>query len=116
VGALAYAIESNNGGGPQFHIYDVTDPAAIVLLGRIYTTNSYLRDLHVVGHHAFVAADDWNDFFDVIDVTDPRNPVLEQSVVLREGGISLFASQYQVLVGLVANGGFEFEIYGLRAP
>jgi hypothetical protein len=116
VGDLVYAIESNNNGGPQLRIFDVSDPTALVRIGAVYATNSYVRDLHVAGAHAFVAADDSNDFVDVFDVSDPRAPRLVQSTVLHSGGLTVVAEAGAMYVGLLQNSGHELEVYELRAP
>ncbi|MGE3543293.1 MAG: LVIVD repeat-containing protein, partial [Kofleriaceae bacterium] len=55
-------------------VYDVTDPAAAVRLGRFETGGSRVHDLSVKDGIAYLNA--WEAGFQVVDFTDPEHPQL----------------------------------------
>ena len=68
VGSLAYVAANTYG----LQIFDISDPAAPVLVGS-YDTEGYAADVEVVGTLAYVA--DYGGGMQIIDVTTPSAPV-----------------------------------------
>jgi len=71
-GRLGY---NNETGG--LHVYDITDPENPIQIGYFRTGISedytYPSVIKIVGNYAYVV-EDYGDFFDVIDISDPATP------------------------------------------
>ncbi|NOY07491.1 MAG: hypothetical protein GXP33_01430 [Spirochaetes bacterium] len=91
------------GGSSSFHIKDISDPSNIVELSSIQGIGA--SDIKVKGTTAYIAS---GTKVNIIDVTDPANPVLENpctgAVNIR--GIDVFSD-----IIYAADGAESFEIY-----
>lgn len=66
------------GSGTQMRIYDTTEPTAGVMRGT-YNTGSSINDILAIGYLAFLATNNSNQEFQVINITNLTSPVFHSS-------------------------------------
>lgn len=73
LGNYAYLLTSNDGGGPEFFVIDISNPLSPSLLGST-NIGGNANGVWVVGDYAFIANESPPTEFQVIDVSDKNNP------------------------------------------
>src|SRR3989344_7111259 len=104
---------------PNFYIVDVSDPNNLISMGSIDTNGPSnkvgLASVHVAGKYAYVANMSLTSQLQVIDISDPNNPVeilgARRDVVTLAGdtavGNSIFYHDKKIYLGLTKSDGPE---------
>ncbi|MBI5376321.1 MAG: hypothetical protein HZA77_12875 [Candidatus Schekmanbacteria bacterium] len=94
--------------GKEFFIADVTDPGTIQKTGT-YSLDGYISDIHVEGRLAYVTCYD-ESLFAVLDVKDPKTPVLLYSYETTGTPLGISVTGNTVYV---ADGGGGVKVFGI---
>ena len=73
LGNTAYISTQNNGGGPEFFIFEISDPSDPVYIGD-YNFNETIHSFGIVGPYALVGTNFLNEELSVIDISVPASP------------------------------------------
>ena len=73
LGNTAYISTQNNGGGPEFFIFDISDPSDPVYIGD-YDFDETIHSFAIVGPYALVGTNFLNSELSVIDISVPASP------------------------------------------
>lgn len=86
-GPNLYAFADGNyvyvGEGPRLTILDITNPALPIVLGKTLPLSGIVEDIYVSNDYAYIAADQFyarSGGLQVVDVSDPSNPIRISSV------------------------------------
>lgn len=110
------------GGGREFYVFDVSNPASPVLVGQV-DLGGTLNDLVVVGNYVYGASTDDNGELTVINVSTPSAPsVAYNNLTVGNSGnntadaLSIASDGSYLYLGRITGGGREFYIYNLIDP
>lgn len=73
LGNRAYISTQNNGGGPEFFIFEISDPSDPVYIGD-YEVGETIHSFSIVGPYALIGTNFLNEELSVIDVSTPATP------------------------------------------
>lgn len=108
LGNTAYISTQNNGGGPEFFIFDISDPSDPVYIGD-YNFNETIHSFAVVGPYALVGTNFLNEELTVIDVSAPASPSPVSSFDL-EGYVLGMSANCSVIYAATSSNIGEFFI------
>ena len=94
------------GVGNSLYVVDATNPAAMTVLGQIDAGGS-VNDIYAVGYMAFLATSNSNSEFQVINITDPQNPVLWSSLNFPQVATGVDYEDNVVYVSVRSNDGLR---------
>ncbi len=73
-------------------IIDVADPGNVFEVSH-YVAGNFIRDLYVLGHYVYLIKGIVASHFDIVDITDPNNPALANSLDLEAQGRALAVTE-----------------------
>ncbi len=116
VGNRAYALEDNNNGSEQLHIFDLSNPLAPVHIGAGRLYDSYARELQIVGRYALTVcaprAGSGGEI-EAFDVSGTGLPPRVANTSLGADGLTLAVRGSRAYVGLANNGGPEIMVFDI---
>ena len=95
-GNRLFAIDNNS-----LHIIDVSNPNNFTELGIYEVANRQLREVHVKGDFAYLLINDNSEQLEILDVTDPANPVKTGNTQIGGVGRDIFVDPEKGLASLV---------------
>jgi hypothetical protein len=107
-----YAYVTNGEAG-QLQVYDISDPANLVLVGSSYMPDysGMARGVYVSGNYAYVAA--YSAGLAVYDISDPTNPILLGSCDTPGDAVRVFVSGNYAYV---ADGYSGLQVFNISTP